>query len=33
MHQMPPTNSFSNFLTWPLLTSTPLTPRFSRIAS
>ena len=27
MHQMPPTSSFSNFLTMPLLTSTPLTPR------
>ena len=33
MHQMPPTSSFSNFLTMPLSTSTPLTPRFDSSAS
>ena len=33
MHQMPPTSSFSNFLTMLLLTSTPLTPRLPSSAS
>ncbi len=33
MHQMPPTSSFSNFLTTVLGTSTPLTPRLPSSAS
>ena len=33
MHQMPPTSSFSNFLTMLLLTSTPFTPRLPSSAS
>ena len=33
MHQMPPTSSFSNFLTMLLGTSTPLTPRLPSSAS
>ena len=33
MHQMPPTSSFSNFLTIAVGTSTPLMPRLASSAS